>query len=132
MTLITTFPTKYPLTNEYVQEIEIVGYLTQEEAEADPGYPPLMLQVHQEYRNFDFFVRLRDGRSYAFVASIPEFIREYMERENEDSFLSPGLVIVRRIDETSVMDAVESWLRLGLHSQLGLEHYGCLQIPFDE
>jgi hypothetical protein len=129
MTLITTFPTKYPLTNENVQEIEIVGYLTQEEAEADPGYPPL---IQQEYRNFDFFVRLRDGRSYAFVASIPEFIREYMERENEDSFLSPGLVIIRGINETSVIDAVESWLRLGLHGELGLEHYGCLQIPIDE
>jgi hypothetical protein len=129
MTLISTFPPKYALTNEYVQEIEIVGYLTEEEPKADPGYTSL---IRQEYRNFDFFVRLRVGRSYAFVASTPEFIREYMERENEESFLSPGLVIVRRINETSVIDAVESWLRLGLHSQLGLEHFGCLQIPIDE
>ena len=129
MTRITTFPIQYPLTNEHVQEIEIVGYLTQEDAEADPDYDP---HLHQEYRNFDFFVRLRDSRSYAFVASIPEYIREYMERENEDSFLSPGLVVIRRINETSVIDAVESWLRQGLNSQLGLEHYGCLQIPFDE
>lgn len=129
MTRFTTFPAQYPLANNYVQEIEVYGYLTQEEAETDPHYDP---DMPGEFRNFDFVVRLRDGRSYTFVASIPEFIREYMERENEDSFLSPGLVIVRHINETSVIDAVERWLELGLHSTLGLEHYGCLQISPDE
>jgi hypothetical protein len=128
ITRITAFSAQYPLASNYVQEIEIYGYLTQE-AEADASYDP---DLPNEYRNFDFAVRLREGRSYTFVASIPEFIREYMERENEDSFLSPGLVIVRHINERSVIDAVERWLELGLDSRLGLEHYGCLQISSDE
>lgn len=129
MTRITAFPAQYRLTNANVREIEIYGYLTEEEAEADPSYVPGPLY---EWRNFDFCVTLTDSRSYGFVASTPEFIREYMERENEDSFLAPGLVIVRHVDETSVIDAVETWLELGLHSQPGLEHYGVLQIRFDE
>lgn len=126
---ITNFPARYPLTNEHVIEIEVVGWLTKEEAEADPNYKP---QWVHEFSDFDFHVRLRDGRVYAFVASTPEFIREYMERESEDSFLSPGLVIVRDISETSFIDAVERWLYLGLGSHLGLEHYGCLQLADDE
>src|SRR3954453_19364619 len=129
MTRINVFPARYSLANAYVQEIDIHGHLTPEEAEADPYFDP---DLQHKFRNFDFGVKLKDGRSYAFVASIPEFLREYMERENEDSFLSPGLVIIRQINETSVIDAVESWLELGLDSNLGLEHYGVSQIGPDE
>jgi hypothetical protein len=129
MTTITEFPPKYPLTREHVIEIEIIGHLTREEWEADPYYDPDMSPC---FDNFDFFVRLKDGRVYGFEASLPEFIREYMERENEDSFLSPGLVIIRNLSRESMMDAVERVLHQGLGFGYELEHYGVLQTYPDD
>jgi hypothetical protein len=124
MHTITEFPEQYPLTREHVREIEIVGHLTIEEWEADPEYDP---ELPVSFGDFDFHVTLKNGNAFAFTASLPEFLREYMERENEDSYLSPGLVLIRRLDVASVLHAVEEWLGLGLGTRLGLEHYGVLQ-----
>jgi hypothetical protein len=121
---ITDFPPGFPLTREHVREIEIIGHLTREEWEADPDYDP---ELPLDFGNFDFHVTLKDGRVYGFVGSLPEYIRDYMEQKNEDSFLSPGLVIIRRADVESVLHAVEEWVGLGFDTQLGLGHYGVLQ-----
>ncbi|HET9495027.1 MAG TPA: hypothetical protein VFR15_12420 [Chloroflexia bacterium] len=129
MPFITEFPPQYPLTREHVREIEIIGHLTREVWEADPNYDP---ELPLSFGNFDFHVTLRDGRAYGFVGSLPEYIREYMEQENEDSLISPGLVLIRRVDVASVLHAVEEWLTLGIGTRLGLEHYGVLQKSLED
>jgi hypothetical protein len=129
MPSITEFPQQYPLTREHVREIDIIGHLTREEWETDPYYDP---DLPVSFGSFDFHVRLKDGRAFGFVASLPESVREYMEKENEDSYLSPGLVLIRRPDIESVLYAVEGWLGLGLGTRLGLEHYGVLQVDSGE
>src|SRR4051812_45191691 len=95
---IVDFPSEYALTNELVEAIYGYSALSKEEETDDISW-----QI--DYRNIDFFVRLKDSHTYSFTAFTPEFVIDYIERENERSFVAPGLILVRDVNRECLIGA---------------------------
>lgn len=82
--------------------------------------------------NTDFFVRLHDGRTFLFVAITPENLRLLMDRDQEKSYLIPGMVVVSAITIDCILDAIEHWLPSS-ESDVGLiEEFGILQVRLED
>jgi hypothetical protein len=120
MQSISSFPPGYPLVDQCVraivlphnlsEDLEAVGVASEQCPATDSG-------------NADFFVETKGGETYSFLACMPDFVECYMERENERSFVSPGLLLVRDISLESILAAVEDCLQQG-----ALERLGVLQV----
>lgn len=120
MVVMTKFPDEYPLSQQSVTKIEWYGALSKEE----PGIDPEMAKFI-DYRWVDFCVTLNNGDAYVFTAGTPDFIKEVMERENMKSWLEPGCIVVREINQECILDAVETWLKQA--DTYGLDHKAVLQ-----
>lgn len=107
METITTFPAEYQLTNHYVQAIVFPHAL--------------------EGENADFFVNLKDGRAYSFTAFTPANIMEIMRCNDLHFLLSPGTLIVEKIDVETILSVVEACLAFEVRGGIPLDHYGILQ-----
>jgi hypothetical protein len=64
----------------------------------------------QDYRAVEFWIVLKDGRTFGFMAATPEYLRDYLDRENLLSFVSLGLLVVSQITEQALLDALENSL----------------------
>jgi hypothetical protein len=102
MRIMRRFPREFPLVQEYVQAVVFPHELASGE------------------ENADFFVELKGGDSYSFLACTPDYAKCYMERENERSFISPGLLLVRDIAIDSLLSAVEECLATGELTRIGV------------
>ncbi len=74
--------------------------------------------------NVDVFVRLPDGRGFSFTVFTLRNIERLMMTEYEDdlAFVSPGMMIVRRMDEECIRAAVDKTLKYGIIEQIGVEN----------
>lgn len=64
-----------------------------------------------EDNNIDVRAVLASGRTIIFTVFTPRNILRLMNDDPDaKSFVCPGMLIVRRIDEDCLRDAVESWL----------------------
>ena len=73
-----------------------------------------------------FFVRLNDGREFAFTAFTQDNIKHLMQQDDQRCFVSPGLVIVRDIDIESILACIEQCLVLS-NNYMTLDHFGVMQ-----
>lgn len=76
--------------------------------------------------NADVHVELSDGRIYAFLVATPSNLSALMLKEGTDHFVTfPPPVIVHRIDETCIRNAMEELF--AETSAASLARYGVLQ-----
>jgi hypothetical protein len=78
--------------------------------------------ISPKNQSYDYFVTLKDGRCFGFSAYTPEFLRDYMEREHDISFVDSGIVILSRVTLDSILDSLEKCLDLA--KDYGIEHFG--------
>lgn len=109
MLTFSDFAEQYPSLRRWVASIQIPGELD------DSG------------GNTDFFVTLRDGRTFLFVAITPENMRFLMDRDGDRSFLAPGMIVASAVNLDCLLDAIEQWLPRDEHDEGLLEHFGVLQ-----
>ena len=114
---IVLFPEKYVLVNRFVDRITCVV-----ESDELPGSLGLL------DGNIDFYVYLRTGLSYAFVAATPENARFEMDRQGIRAFVVVGMIIVAAVDSNSIMEAIEQCLEITQNDEYPLSRFGCLQI----
>ncbi|HEY6173796.1 MAG TPA: hypothetical protein VIX73_05095 [Kofleriaceae bacterium] len=69
--------------------------------------------------NLDVFVELNDGRCFSFTVFTPANVIRHMQ--GRLSFVSPGMLIVHRITDEAIIEAV-----LDAY-QLGIQQFGVLQ-----
>jgi hypothetical protein len=114
---IVDFPPSYPLVNRFVAEIALPSALSAAEADEslDPELVPLI-----DYRNTDFFVRLKTGATYLFVACTPDFAADHMARERENAYIETGLVLVREMTIDCLLAAIEACLFIGEVDRFGV------------
>jgi hypothetical protein len=110
MISIEYFPKRFTFINNLVERLELI------EKDFDPQ------------GNTDFFVRLNDGREYAFTAFSIKNIEMIMNRDELGCFIVPGLIIVKNLDIDSIFEAVEQCLRLSENKEDRMSHFGVLQI----
>lgn len=107
MGAITEFSDDYPLIQHDV--CKIVWYSTlskgEDDRNSDPERPKRL-----DYRWVDFSVTLKNGDVYHFTAVTPDFIKETMERDDMKSWMEPGCIVLRKINQECIFDAVEKWL----------------------
>jgi hypothetical protein len=114
---IVLFPEKYVLVNRFVDRISCV-------AESDE----LLGSLGLTDGNIDFYVYLRTGLSYAFVAATPENARFEMDSQDIRAFVVVGMIIVAAADADSIMEAIEQCLEITQNDEYPLGRFGCLQI----
>ncbi|HST04986.1 MAG TPA: hypothetical protein VLQ48_09640 [Chloroflexia bacterium] len=116
-----SFPKRYKLINELVAGINLYYALSPDDftLEERTLYPQIETA---EYRYYNFFVTLKDGRAFGFCAWTPELVREYMDERKELSFVNSGLLMVSEISIEAVLDALENCLDQA--RLYGLEHFG--------
>ena len=121
---MTTFPEKYPLVNEYVRELRLYYELPSDREPQEDGTPQNQVTpaIFPEDRSYDYFITLKDGRCFGFSAYTPEFLRDYLERENDISFVDSGIVIVSSVTVDAILDSLEKCLHLA--KDYGIEHFG--------
>lgn len=69
--------------------------------------------------NIDVIVELRDGRRFSFTVFTPANLARLIE--GRLSYVSPGLLVVHRITDDAIIDAVTDAI------YQGIEHFGILQ-----
>lgn len=116
-----SFPKLYKLINELVAGIKFYYALSPEDftLEERALFPEIETA---EYRYYNFFVTLKDGREFGFCAWTPELVREYMEKQKEISFVNSGLLMVSEISIEALLDGLENCLEQA--PLYGLEHFG--------
>lgn len=114
MPTFSDFAEHYPRLRRWVASVQVPGGLD------DPG------------GNTDFFVTLRDGSTFSFVAFTPENMRFLIDRDGDKSFLAPGMIVVSAITLDCLLDAIERWLPRDEHGDGLLEHFGVLQSDDDD
>ena len=121
---ITIFPEKFKLVNEYVQELRLYYELPSDREPQEDGtlQNQMIPTILPEDRSYDYFVTLKDGRCLGFSAYTPEFLRDYMERDHDISFVDSGIVIVSSVTVDSILDSLEKCLCLA--KDYGVEHFG--------
>lgn len=110
MRTITTFSEQWRLANEQVAEVTLIHALSPADHYAETLTWIAELGLNEDYRACELWVVMKDGRTFGFLAATPEYLRDYMERENELSFVSLGLLVVRQITEEAIMNAIETSL----------------------
>jgi hypothetical protein len=124
---ITSFPAEFQLINEQVEELyfpHAIGpddYEPEEKAEVERMRAEGLV-IDSDYRECDFWITLKDGRTFGFEAATPEFLREYMDREKETAFVSAGLQVVSEISLEVILKLVEECLSKAPY--YGIEHFG--------
>jgi hypothetical protein len=68
--------------------------------------------------NIDLIVELKDGRSFSFTAFTPANLTRLMQ--NKLSFVSPGLLVVNRLIDEALIDAVTDAIEQGIE-QFGVK-----------
>ena len=101
---IRSFPPEYTYLNDQVDELCLVHYLSISEMDAEDA--ALALQRNEDFSYAEFWIVLKDGRTFGFLAAMPEHLRTHMDREHELSFVSLGLLVVSEVTEKAIMDAV--------------------------
>jgi hypothetical protein len=116
-----SFPKRYKLINKLVAGIHFYYALTPDDftQEERALYPKIDAA---EYRYYNFFVTMKDGRGFGFCAWTPELVREYMNDQNEISFVNSGLLMVSEISIEALLHALENCLEEA--PLYGLEHFG--------
>ena len=124
MRIVTSFPEQYALVHQKVAELKLYYPLSEEDDDPDVmvSYELTKNGFKVDYRNYDFSVTLRDGRSFIFTACTPDYVRDFMEREGEISFVESGLLLVREVSLETMLDALEKCLEK--EELYGLEHFG--------
>ena len=107
MRTITTFSEQWPLLNEQVAEVTLLHALSAAEHDAETLAEMAELGINEDYRACELWMKMKDGRTFGFMASTPEYLRDYMERENTATFVLLGLLVVREITEDVIMNALE-------------------------
>ena len=110
MRTITTFSEQWHLLYEQVAEVTLISALSPAEHDAETLAEMAELGINVDYRACELWMTMKDGRTFGFMASTPEYLRDYMERENQASFVLLGLLIVREMTEESILNALESSL----------------------
>lgn len=116
-----SFPKRYKLINELVAGINFYYALSPDDftLEGRALYPQFETE---EYRYYNFFVTLKDGRGFGFCAWTPELVREYMDEQKDISFVNSGLLMVSEISIEALLDTLENCLEQA--RLYGLEHFG--------
>lgn len=83
--------------------------------------------ISEDDGNADFFITLKDGSTYSFTAFTPENMRAYMQQEQTNFFMAPGMIIVHTINAVCILEAVEECLKRAVTGNNPLTHYGVLQ-----
>jgi hypothetical protein len=120
-----TFPKKYKLINEKVAEIRFYYAFSREEEDVEFLRMVDAGEVSTDYREYEFFVTLKDGRGFGFAASTPEYLRDYMDKHGERTYVDSGLVIVGEVTVDTILEALEKCLEG--EGSYGLEAYGYRQ-----
>jgi hypothetical protein len=129
MIVLDTFPDRYPRLQHYVMTIEVVAHRATDELseQAQDLIRDLNILPFGEAGNEDVFVRLKNGRTYAFTVFTPDSVKEYMERDGTLSFISPGMIVVRQMSDEALCEAIEECLRFEQDGSYPLDHFGVLQ-----
>lgn len=77
--------------------------------------------------NADVFMRMKNGQSYSFTAFTPDNAKSFMLAENENAFVSPGLILVRQLSLEAILDALDACLDFQNEYGIPLTHFGILQ-----
>jgi hypothetical protein len=124
---ITSFPAEFQLINEQVAELYFPhaispdDYEPEEKAEVERMRAE-GLNVDSDYRCCEFWITLKDGQTFGFAAATPEFLRDYMTRENVSVLAWSGLLVVSEISLDAILKLVEECLSEAPY--YGIEHFG--------
>jgi hypothetical protein len=134
MIAIDTFPDRCPRLQHHVMTIQVVAHRTTDELseQAQDLIRELNILPFGEAGNEDIFVRLKDGRTYAFTAFTPDSMKEFMEQDGKFCFISPGMIVVRQMSDEALCEAIEECLRYEQDGSYPLDHFGVLQRCIDE
>jgi hypothetical protein len=129
MIVIDSFPEKYPRLQHSLISIEVVAHRASETLPEDAQELMRALQIRPfgEAGNEDVFVRLKDGRTFAFTAFTPDDMKELMDQDGTLSFISPGMIVVRQMSEEALCEAIEECLKFESDGSHPLDHFGVLQ-----
>ena len=122
MRALRSFPKQYKLVNERVAEVRFYYAFSREEEDVETQSVLDEGVISTDYRNYDFFVTLKDGRGFGFSAYTPEYIRDYLTKERLISFVDSGIVIVSDISVEALLAGLEKSLEG--ESTYGLEAFG--------
>lgn|GEM_PF-4777429 len=107
---ITVFPKELERVNERVAELTLKNPLSRDEQSTEGLELITKYGIEQDYRTCELVLQLKNGRAYGFMAATPEYLRDYMERENLPSFVVLGLLVVREMTEEAILHALETCL----------------------
>jgi hypothetical protein len=124
---LTTFPTQFELINEQVSEIYFPHAISPDDYDPEDWAEVEKLRsqgvpVDSDYRVCEFWITLKDGRTFGFQVATPEYLREYMDREKVSNFVSSGLLVVSEVSLDVILEAVEECLSQAPYD--GIEHFG--------
>ena len=119
---ITTFPERFMNVRDQVAELHLNHHLSRDEVDPETLAEMDRLGITEDYRIGDLWITLKDGRVFGFQASTPEYLRYYMDRERELSFVSSGLIVVSEMSLEAILHAIEECLSKAEY--YGLEHFG--------
>jgi hypothetical protein len=75
--------------------------------------------VDQTDDNVDLLLELVDGRRFSFTAFTPQNLARLIQ--DRQSFVSPGLLVVRQLSDEALVDAITDAV------EQGVEQFGVLQ-----
>ncbi|MEP6775219.1 MAG: hypothetical protein ABJA50_06435 [Chloroflexota bacterium] len=110
MGTITTFPERFKLVNELIAEITFIHALSADDHDAATLAYLAEHGITEDYRYCELWIVLKDGRSFGYMAALPEYLRYAMDKEGLLSFVSLGLLVVSKMTEEAIMHALEECL----------------------
>jgi hypothetical protein len=124
---IITFPAEFQLINEQIAELYFIHAISPDDYEPEEKAEVERMRaegfnIDSDYRCCEFWITLKDGPTYGFAAATPEFLRDYMTRENVRVLPWAGLQVVSEISLDVILRLVEECLSEAIY--FGIEHFG--------
>ena len=117
---ITSFPGKYKFLNQEVAKLHLIHAISPDDYDPkDKAEVEKMraegINIDEDYRACDLILTMKNGKSYGFMPCTPEYIRDYLDREQERTFVVPGILPVSELTLETILEALEDCIERAPH-----------------